>query len=709
MNAKIYSGLFKKLQQKLIFHTRLLDKKTKANSFANTELKNIIQRIYVINLDRKPNRWHQVSQELKRIKNIKGKPIFDITRRFSAIDARYLNKSIDEKILYPYFSLADQLKVEPNHLLQIDANSEAYRITMTPQEIAIALSHIEVWRLVAKSNIPYTLILEDDIFFCYGFARKLDAVWLDIITNRLFEGTAFDILFLSFQEVGVISQNNKSKTRLVHKPNRGIWQASGYVLSKTGAQKLIEMLPVYGPIDLWLNLQFDKLNVLLTKNPIIEQRGDIPSSNSYSIMPVLSQLGVYTREKPLVAQIQKLPGPIFAFGNPNTGLTSLAMALSVLGYTCCNDLVELPVQEQRNLFMIRHQRHFNAYVNINSLSSQINELIKLYPKAKFIFTTQNTIQTPLTGEQALYLPDDYRDKWAALCEFLKCEYPTSSYPVYPDIGHQKINENYCQSINRLSIKQLRLDTSPWIISSKNWNGISITKDDSKYASRDVLIWKGREILNNRYFWKLRDDTFPSNLSIFTPDNIEADTTDVLHLSLHEEQSNNIRSFTSAAIATHQKFLYGKFIAELKPSDVRGLVTGMFLHRNSPHQEIDIEFLGKDTTKMLINVFYNPGVEETKLEYGYRGTPVLIDLGFDAAKEFHRYEIEWCAHMLRWSVDGRIVHERVVWNPTPIPCLPMEFNVNLWYTRSTELAGKLDKSRIPAQVEIKLIQINNIGQ
>lgn len=110
--------------------------------------------------------------------------------------------------------------------------------------------------------------------------------------------------------------------------------------------------------------------------------------------------------------------------------------------------------------------------------------------------------------------------------------------------------------------------------------------------------------------------------------------------------------------------------------------------------------------MLVNVFYNPGLEGTKLEYGYRGTPVLIDLGFDASKEFHQYEIEWYENILRWHVDGHVVYERVQWDPTPIPNLPMEFNVNIWYSRSKKLAGELDQTKIPTHSKIKSIQIMN---
>jgi GR25 family glycosyltransferase involved in LPS biosynthesis len=364
--------------------------------------------------------------------------------------------------------------------VQVDASSKARRIKMTPQEIAVALSHIEVWKLVAVSNVPYTLILEDDVYFRRGFTQSLDAAWLDII-NHSSKGAAFDILFLSFQEVGISSKVKMPQTRLVHKPDRGIWQASGYVLSREGAQKLLNMLPVYGPVDLWLNLQFDKLEVLLTKRPIIEQRVDVPSTNSYSVMPVLSQIGVYTHEKPLVTQTQKLPGPMFAFGKPDSGLTALAMALSIIGYTCCSDITELPTQENNNLITKGHGRHFNAYVNIGSFSSwSINDIIKLYPNARFIFTTlDNTQISILNCRQMLYLPNDHQDKWEELSTFFKCEYPTSPYPTCNDIGQQIIAKNFNQDKRHSSCKQLKFDSSPWIISSNNWGGIAITKASSK--------------------------------------------------------------------------------------------------------------------------------------------------------------------------------------------------------------------------------------
>lgn len=126
-------------------------------------------------------------------------------------------------------------------------------------------------------------------------------------------------------------------------------------------------------------------------------------------------------------------------------------------------------------------------------------------------------------------------------------------------------------------------------------------------------------------WKLRDDTFPSNRALFTKCNFRQRAGRAAEIMLQREETP-VRSFTSAAIASRRSYLYCTFSADIRPSNVSGLITGIFLHRNGPRQEIDIEFLGKDTTKLLVNVYFNPGGEGTKLEYGYRGTPTIINLG-----------------------------------------------------------------------------------
>jgi hypothetical protein len=81
-------------------------------------------------------------------------------------------------------------------------------------------------------------------------------------------------------------------------------------------------------------------------------------------------------------------------------------------------------------------------------------------------------------------------------------------------------------------------------------------------------------------------------------------------------------------------------------------------------------------------------------FGYRGSPCQIDLGFDATEDFHRYAIDWRPGRVAWLVDGRVVHERAGWDPTPIPHLSMRVYANLWAPRSEELAGRIDERTLP---------------
>lgn len=697
MNRLTYSDFSKKLKYTFKFHFRKLDRKRKAHAFSKSKNIKSISRIYVINLDRKPERWKEMCKELKRIVGDTGFNLLSIARRHSAVDARYLKSDIDNNSLIPYYSLYDQLQIEPNEKIPNDIKYRSKKIEMTQQEKAIVLSHIELWKLIADSELNYCLILEDDIYFEYGFANNFNKAWQKIIEYSSSEHT-FDMFFLSYDEVG-ISEKRVLKEK-IRKPKNGIWQASGYILSKSGAKKLLDMLPVFGPVDLWFNLKFNNLNVYLTDKPIIEQRYDIPSTNSYSIMPILAQIGAYTHEKPLVTGKKILKEPIFVFGPSDSGLTAISTALSILGYTCCNDLIQLPKQELNNFENISNL--FNAYVNIGTFDNMDKNYIKkLYPNSKFIYTCQNESKIKKMNNDELFIPLEYRDKWELICSFLSLEYPSSPYPTCKDIGQQKIMNDLAMPILNKVI-ELKSDKSPWIISLKQWEGISV--DLNNDYSKTILRWDTKES-NNNLKWKPRNDTFPSNLAIFNPNNIKITEDSILQFDFLEEKST-VRSFSSASIVTEEKFLYGKFSVELKPANVSGLITGVFLHRNSPHQEIDIEFLGKDTTKMLINVFYNPGEEGTKLEYGYRGTPVIIDLGFDSSKNFHKYSIEWYPNFIQWKVDEKIVYKRLVWNPTPIPNLPLEFNINLWHSRSKEFAGKLNKKKIPAKSFLKTIEIEN---
>lgn len=88
-------------------------------------------------------------------------------------------------------------------------------IDMTPQEIAVTLSHIEIWKLISESEKNFTLILEDDVYFKYNFANEVDSIW-----DELYEKNKdFDILFLSYEYVKSV-KNDESLNRNKVKVNR---------------------------------------------------------------------------------------------------------------------------------------------------------------------------------------------------------------------------------------------------------------------------------------------------------------------------------------------------------------------------------------------------------------------------------------------------------------------------------------------------------
>jgi hypothetical protein len=52
----------------------------------------------------------------------------------------------------------------------------------------------------------------------------------------------------------------------------------------------------------------------------------------------------------------------------------------------------------------------------------------------------------------------------------------------------------------------------------------------------------------------------------------------------------------------------------------------------------------------------------------------------------------------------VVHERVGWNPTPLPHLAMRLHANLWAPRSEALAGRIGENTLPAAATFRNISV-----
>jgi GR25 family glycosyltransferase involved in LPS biosynthesis len=654
-----------------------------------------------------------MEQELRHVLDWSGDELWNLTERYAAVDANhFIQEPLKDADIDPTYTLGDQLFVEPQPLslpTRIELNSP---IQMSRPEIAVARSHIDVWRQVAASNHEYVLVLEDDVWFQTRFATHLDQAGgeIEVECDRK---SKFYILYLSYEEV----KHGTPKTFLttnVFRPVRGLWFLSGYVISREGAEKLLRLLPCRGPVDLWINHQFGVLDVRATRRSIINQRRDVSSANSYSILPSLTKIGAITSEGASLFHVRPSERPVFAFGHRGSGLSSLAMALSMLGYRCCSDLQALPGPEHEMLLAGRGDRVFDAYVNIRSLEGEAWVLRERYPQAKFIITTSKSgiaddsdlkVLDNLNGADITVFHLEASNKWQVVCEHLRCVPPACSFPEIADLGQREV---LCRTIEAdavLNCKTPKRDKSPWIVEPRQWwQGIHSVpiEEGSPIMTTPVRVSDCLKFLDKKR-WLPREDTFTDNLALFRPSNIEFHSGLGAELSIRREPLG-VREYSAASLTSHDRYLFGRFEAIIKASNVPGVVTGFFLHRNSPRQEIDIEIAGNRTDRLLVNVFYNPGGEGAKFDYGYRGAASYIDLGFDASESYHRFAIEWGPCEIRWLVDNRLVHKRFDWEPTPIPHLPMALNVNAWLSRSKELAGRLNSRLLPTTTFIRSIDL-----
>lgn len=103
-----------------------------------------------------------------------------------------------------------------------------------------------------------------------------------------------------------------------------------------------------------------------------------------------------------------------------------------------------------------------------------------------------------------------------------------------------------------------------------------------------------------------------------------------------------KPYTSGEYRSNNTYTYGTFETNMIAAKGDGLVTSFFLYTSNPWDEIDVEILGKDTTKVQFNYYVD----------GIGGNEALIDLGFDASKGYHKYKIEWGNGWINWYVDGK---------------------------------------------------------
>lgn len=156
---------------------------------------------------------------------------------------------------------------------------------------------------------------------------------------------------------------------------------------------------------------------------------------------------------------------------------------------------------------------------------------------------------------------------------------------------------------------------------------------------------------------------------------------VAKLTISDNPDGSEETFTEyygGEMRTYQYFGYGDYEVRMKPAKKAGTASTFFTctgdydtnpntGKPNPWDEIDIEFLGQDTTKVQFNYYVN----------GVGGHEYMYDLGFDASEDFHTYGFRWAEDYITWFVDGKPVYRVDATESNPMPSTAGRMLMNYW--------------------------------
>lgn len=153
-----------------------------------------------------------------------------------------------------------------------------------------------------------------------------------------------------------------------------------------------------------------------------------------------------------------------------------------------------------------------------------------------------------------------------------------------------------------------------------------------------------------------------------------------------------RAFSCAEIQTRERYGYGTYEVRMRAGAASGLVSAFFTY-NGPedgdrrtNDEIDFEFLGKDTRGVQLNYFTS----------GTGGHESFEKLGFDASTTTADYALEWLPDRLRWYVNGRLLREVRASADRPIPSHPSKIMLSIWTGQGHDFESWLGPAAYPGR-------------
>eukprot|EP00411_Alexandrium_monilatum_P022638 CAMPEP_0175215238 /NCGR_PEP_ID=MMETSP0093-20121207/17114_1 /TAXON_ID=311494 /ORGANISM="Alexandrium monilatum, Strain CCMP3105" /LENGTH=278 /DNA_ID=CAMNT_0016508605 /DNA_START=11 /DNA_END=847 /DNA_ORIENTATION=+ len=185
----------------------------------------------VVNLARRADRWEEMRERLRPLKDVLD------YERVDAVDGS--QQDIPLTVVSSTWSTAGNW----NYVTKVFEGGEDCGYTkkvlvLTPGERGCAASHVHIWRSCVERTDPL-MILEDDAKPMASFAVRIRKALAEL------RGEQPDILYLGYTQAAPW----RRKVGTVVREAEYLWTTVGYILWPSGAQKLLDALPIDQPVD----------------------------------------------------------------------------------------------------------------------------------------------------------------------------------------------------------------------------------------------------------------------------------------------------------------------------------------------------------------------------------------------------------------------------------------------------------------------------
>ena len=238
-------------------------------------------------------------------------------------------------------------------------------------------------------------------------------------------------------------------------------------------------------------------------------------------------------------------------------------------------------------------------------------------------------------------------------------------------------------------------------------GAAPTSDVQVGPGTFTLAWEDNFDAFDSTRWSLMTHSWDGNLAQFSGDNTRFQD-GIASLLLTRAENDTAKPFRGVEMRSKSTLTYGKVETRARYAKGSGVVSAMVLIYTpwpaDDWNELDMEYLpGRSAMQFNTMVYNGPPVQKpVTTSVTPTQNPRLVELGFDAAADFHVYTMEWTPSVVRFLLDGKVEYE---WSESiSLMRLPQNLLLTIWASSSAGWAGAIGDDTAPTQADFDWVRV-----